>query len=157
ALLCVLIHAPLAAQAAAWSEAAAPRDDHAMAFDSQRGRTVLFGGFGNSGLAADTWEWNGSSWSQVATTGPPARAWHAMPYASQRRRTVLFGGGLAGLPSTRLGDTWEWDGSAWTQVATTGPAGRSACAMAFDSQRGRTVLFGGSNNGSAFNDTWEWD
>src|SRR5688572_22942204 len=38
----------------------APRSAHAMAFDSQRQRTVLFGG-GNG--RADLWEFDGANWS----------------------------------------------------------------------------------------------
>ena len=41
-----------------------------------------------------------------------------------------------------LGDTWEWIGTAWTQVATVGPAARTRHAMAYDSDRGVTVFFG---------------
>ena len=53
-------------------------------------------------------------------------------------------------------DTWTWDGQAWTQVADTGPTPRRLHAMAFDSARQRTVLFGGDVGGIT-NDTWEWD
>jgi len=123
-----------------------------MAFDSQRGRTVLFGGKDDSSPFGDTWEWDGSTWTQVATTGPSPRFAHAIVYDSQRARTVLFGGYFI------LGDTWEWNGSIWTQVATTGPLGRHSHAMAYDSRRGRTVLFGGAYySGIILADTWEWN
>jgi hypothetical protein len=37
-----------------------PREGHVMAFDSSRGRTVLFGGLGpGDALLGDTWEWGG--------------------------------------------------------------------------------------------------
>jgi hypothetical protein len=129
------------------------RYDHAMAYDSARGRVVLFGGYNGSIYVGDTWEWNGSAWTQVATTGPSARGAHAMAYDSARGRVVLFGGYEAGLS---VGDTWEWDGNAWTQVATKGPNARGAHAMAYDSARGRVVLFGGYNGSYRFSDTWEW-
>jgi hypothetical protein len=76
-----------------------------------------------------------------------------MTYDSVRQRVVLFGG--LGGGSSRLNDTWEWDGQAWTQVADTGPAPRSGYAMTYDSRRQRVVLFGGLA-GTALNDTWEW-
>ena len=76
-----------------------------------------------------------------------------MAFDGTRRRTVLFGGrNHTGL----LGDTWEWDGENWTQVADSGPARRHGHAMAFDPNRQRIVLFGGDANGR-LNDTWEWD
>jgi hypothetical protein len=42
-------------------------------------------------------------------------------------------------------------------MADTGPAARSFHAMAYDSDRSRTVLFGGQVTGEFLNDTWEWD
>ena len=126
-----------------------------MAYDSQRGVTVLFGGY-SFGFHNDTWEWDGSSWTQVATTGPWARRDHAMAYDSLRGVTVLFGGQDSNF--NRLGDTWEWDGTTWTQVANTtaGPSPRRGHAMAYDSQRGRIVLFGGDDANGSSSQTWEW-
>ena len=49
-----------------------------MAYDSKRGRTVLFGGSAGNVNLNDTWEWDGQDWTQVADTGPPARGGHAM-------------------------------------------------------------------------------
>ena len=130
------------------------RSDHAMAYDSQRGVTVLFGG-DDFTLLGDTFEWDGSTWAQASSSGPAVRAGHAMAYDSQRGATVLFGGGSA---SGRLGDTWEWDGSNWTQRATTGPSARAGHAMAYDRQRGVTVMFGGYASIGGFSDeTWEWN
>jgi hypothetical protein len=76
-----------------------------------------------------------------------------MTFDSQRRRVVLFGG----FASTYLGDTWEWDGIAWTQAAIAGPSVRAGHAMVYDSQRGRTVLFGGLDSSAFLGDTWEWN
>src|SRR5262245_66639107 len=99
-----------------------------MAYDSQRGRTVLFGGEG-PGYGVDTWEWDGTNWIQHFTSGfPPARDRHAMAYDSQRHRVVLFGGFQAGVGY--LGDTWEWDGTTWRQLAA-GPPARRWDPMAF--------------------------
>jgi len=45
-----------------------------MTFDSKRGRTVLFGGVGAGGaLFGDTWEWDGSFWTQMDNIGPAPR------------------------------------------------------------------------------------
>jgi hypothetical protein len=54
-------------------------------------------------------------------------------------------------------DTWEYDGNAWTNRASTGPQIRTGQGMAYDSGRGVTVLFGGDNGTTYFDDTWEWD
>jgi hypothetical protein len=131
------------------------RSSHALAFDSVRGRVVLFGGFGSTFLA-DTWEWDGTQWSLRATAGPGARAGHAMAFDPVRRRVVLFGG------TGTSADTWEWDGVTWTQhPSLDGPVARSGPAMAFDVVRQRVVLFGGTSgmaHGQIWHaDTWEWD
>ncbi len=136
------------------------RTQHVMAYDSMRGQTVLFGGKLNAGggLTNDTWEWDGGNWTQVHDVGPPARIGHAMAFDSARGRTVCFGG-LANEQDTgsTFNDTWEWDGTDWTEMANTGPGGRSFHTMAYDSTRGRTVLFGGQVPGAFLGDTWEWD
>jgi len=72
-----------------------------MAYDSGRGRTVLFGG---TGAGADTWEWDGENWTQMADLGPPARSDAAMAYDTHRNQTALFGG------SNGMADTWGWMG-----------------------------------------------
>jgi hypothetical protein len=143
-----------------------PRFGHGMAYDSQRDVTVLFGGRFSEGAPTsavdyrDTWEWDGSSWTQVATTGPSARSFHGMAYDWRRGVTVLFGGQhFDGGSATYYGDTWEWDGSSWTRVATTGPGLRTPSAgMAYDGGRRVTVLFGDLDEDMNFlGDTWEWD
>lgn len=144
----------------AWSPVAAngppARYYHAMAYDSQRGRTVLFGGSGAFGNFGDTWEWNGISWTQlVPTASPSGRSFHAMAYDGVRQRVVLFGGSANG---THFADTWEWDGSTWTQrTPTSSPVARFAHAMAYDSVRQRVVVFGGEDGINRLGDTWEWD
>jgi hypothetical protein len=83
-----------------------------MAYDSSRGRTVLFAGLGNLGSRLnDTWEWDGENWTQVADTGgPPGPVYeHPMVYDAQRNKTVLYFG-FGGLNGTSVGyfaDTWE--------------------------------------------------
>ena len=129
-----------------------PRWSHSLTYDSQRGRTVLFGGTGSG--SAQTWEWDGASWTLAAQSGPSPRYAAAMAYDSRRGKTVLFGGS-SGV-GVDLADTWEWDGSSWTQASVPGPSPRSYHAMAFDAQRGRVVLFGGGPF-TPLGDTWEWD
>jgi hypothetical protein len=129
---------------------------HSMAYDSARGRVVLFGGTGSNGLMADTWEWDGASWTQIPAEGPAPRAFAAMAYDSRIGRVVMYGGngGAAGI----LSDTWLWDGARW-QLSNAKPAGpRQGHAMAYDNVRQVTVLYGGvSADGAELDDTWEFD
>jgi hypothetical protein len=137
------------------------RGAHAITYDSDQKRVVLFGGSAaGDTLRADTWEWDGADWTQVADTGPDARSGHALAYDADRKRTVLFGGSATG--DTLRADTWEWDGADWTQVADTGPGPSFASAMAFEG--GAPLLFGGVNSPTAgvaaevlSKLSWQWD
>lgn len=138
------------------------RSGASMSFDSTRNVMVLFGGFTTTYLG-DTWEWDGTTWTQRAVTGPAARTGHALGYDSVNGKTVLYGG-LRGSPvnGTPLltNDTWTWDGTTWVQEAATGPKALQFGALAFDSSRGVSVLFGGAtatNGATRTNETWEWN
>ena len=137
---------------------------------------MLFGGVAGSTVLADTWEWDGSQWTQMADTGPSSRQGHDMTFDSKIKRVVLFGG--MNQNNQAFGDTWSWDGTEWTQEQDTGPSARANHKLAYDAVRDRTVLFGGStiqsyqvDTGSFWtghhyethysyyflNDTWEWN
>jgi hypothetical protein len=70
-------------------------------------------------------------------------------------RLVLFGGVT---PLGRyLGDTWTYDGVAWTRhEPMVAPSPRAGYALAYDAARRETLLFGGSD-GDLLRDTWTWD
>lgn len=91
-----------------------------------------------------------------AAVAPPAREDHAMTTDPARGEVLLFGG--RAVDGNLLGDTWTWDGTAWTRRTVTGPPVRRAAALAFHAPSGRAVLFGGyDTRGTALADTWEWD
>ena len=148
-------------QAQVWRQVSTPsppiRYGSAMAYDSDRKMAVMFGGYYSYDSTeknyGDTWEWNGSMWTEASKTGPTPRRDHAMAYDSARKKVVLFGGYNG---SSYYGDTWEWDGSSWTSVSTTGPDPRAKHAMAYDAARGEVILFGGETP-SHENDTWAWN
>jgi hypothetical protein len=95
-------------------------------------------------------------WTQKQDEGPSPRAFPAMAYDSGRGRTVLFGGSSIIEAGTLSGDTWEWDGANWTQMADSGPSPRTQSVMAYDAQRAQTVLFSGLGVVEG-QDTWGWD
>lgn len=116
---------------------------------------ILFGGMiPPFTLVADTWRWNGSSWSFVLPNNfPPARNRHRMVYDGQR--VLLFGGNGAFGP---MDDLWAFDGVDWTQLTTAvSPPARRDHGFAFDAQRQRAVVFGGDSSANWLSDTWEWD
>jgi formylglycine-generating enzyme required for sulfatase activity len=137
---------------------------HGLVHDTRRGRLVLFGGFqprsGNPNPDArglgDTWEFDGSTWTLAATSGPSPRGEFGMAYDPRLRRTILFGG--VGTGPIYHDDTWEWDGVRWTQLSTpVGPSARRGAAMASDLERGCVVLFGGGAPSRQYGDTWTFD
>src|SRR5262249_14972292 len=104
---------------------------HAMAYDAQRGKIVLFGGSNGTGgitgklTLSDTWEWDGTGWTLAQPlTAPAPRDSHAMAWDRMRSRVVLFGG-LLGAAATPNAETWEWDGAAWSlRASVTSPGAR---------------------------------
>ena len=107
----VLVAEPARGQSIAWTQhlvsGPSPRYGHAMAYDSARGVTVLFGGTTGGN---ETWEWNGAAWTQRFVSGPSPRQGHMMSFDTARGVIVLFGG----YPGVTNHETWEWNGSAWT-------------------------------------------
>jgi hypothetical protein len=93
---------------------------------------------------------------------PDARGGTAMAWDAEREVAVLFGGnGSPGAFDLR-GDTWTWDGAAWTEADDAGPPPRAEHAMAFHDGAGHVVLFGGAALDEAnvlltLGDTWTWD
>ncbi len=108
---------------------------------------------GNYTVGNDAWAWAGSWVRRVIDTRRPGHHQSAIAYDPLRDQVVTHGGlTMAGLD----GATAIWDG-AWQQLAATGPSGRFGAAALFMPARGRIVLFGGFDNSSALDDTWEWD
>ncbi len=95
-------------------------------------------------------------WKQLV---PAPRYNSAMVYDVARGVTVLFGGQITQYEGGVSGETWEWNGNSWTQRVVGGPSPRSGHAMAYDSVRGVTVLFGGDTGDNPFanGETWEWN
>ena len=137
--------------------APSPRFLYGMAYDSNRNVTVLFGGRDNSGANDETWEFDGVTWSQVATFNSPApREEMGMVFDASRNRTILFGGCDEGSASI-YGDTWEYNGNDWTEVTpANSPTARFRGIMEYDSNRSRTVYFGGFDGTQQRNETFEY-
>ena len=132
------------------------RSGAAMTYDSTRQRVVLFGGVSSSGLLNDTWEWNGTAWTQRSpATSPSARSDAEMTFDSGRNVAVLVGGTTAAGAAM---DTWEWNGTNWSlrSPATTPPV-RTGYDISYCAAGAKTFLFGGQTPFALLNDTWYWD
>ncbi len=136
-----------------WSMGAASGPGgYEIAYDEARHVTVLFAGGDQK-----THEWNGSTWTEVASGGPPSRGAGALVYDPIGQRCLLFGG-YSDQGARK--DLWSWNGSTWTHLSA-GPAdasGRGDFAMCFDRTRNRLVIHGGwPGGGSMQTDTLEWN
>lgn len=131
-----------------------PRSAHSMVYDSKRGRVLLFGGRQESSeirgkftLLNDLWAWQNGNWQQLETAGAPTiRQYTDLAYDRVRDRVVLFGGyryKADGKDIEPLYDTWEFDGTTWSEVQ--GPSAGPKVdkpLLAYDQARKETILVG---------------
>ena len=129
-----------------------------MAYDAGTGQIILYmAGFGQAGNApafeSITWAWNGSDWQQlvVGTAGTSPQAVGPMAYDQATGQLLLLS---APLSATGPGQTWTWNGTAWTVVGTT-PKNDEA-SMAYDASSGQMLLYAGAPFSGA-GSTWSWD
>ena len=99
---------------ATWTQRSTPsgpiaRSNVAMAYDPVRRETVLFGGKTGSGADAETWVWNGTTWTQRSVTGPSARFSAGAAWDPVRQRVVVFAGAIPGNGAAPRGPS----GPAW--------------------------------------------
>jgi hypothetical protein len=154
-----------------------PRMGHKMVYDASREKIVLFGGYyfaGKDIFFDETWEWDGFNWKKLdPETKPYSRYNHEMVYDSERGRVVMFGGVMPWYYGGTNNETWEWDGTDWRQIAGDSclggecyiceesdcPSPRYDFGMVYDSNRKKTILYGGtfSLESDPFDDAWEWD
>jgi hypothetical protein len=135
----------------------------AAVYHAGRGSVVFYGGIDRTaGVSAELWEYTSSKgWSQIpaSASSPGPRVGHGLAFDSKRAMVLLYGG-IAVNDGAPMDDLWEWDGSDWHQPSTLGtpPGPRRDLMMAYDSARGRTVLFGGrASNGALVDDVHEYD
>jgi hypothetical protein len=122
---------------------------------------MLFGGWTNGSVPLyDTWVWDGAVWTELH----PAKSPHAvliLGYDAKRQQVVGFGAPpvLGRFPVGTLGETWTWNGLAWSQVhPATNPTARAGATLTWDSKRERLIMVGGQVRANEFDqDVWAWD
>ena len=105
-----------------------------------------------------TWRWTGVSWSVVSRHSPPLNS-AAVAAATGAGGTVVFVD-FSGAAAGDAGETWTWDGRAWSAHPGAGPAvfDPLTAVMAGDPATGQVVLFQTVGPpGSAPGQTWTWD
>ncbi len=138
------------------------RSFHAMAYDVESDRVILFGGRTSlNNQLGDTWayDFDANEWTSMdPVAGPSPRAGHAMTYLPGLDRVLLYGGWLGSGPSY---ETWLYDYNTdtWTEVVpAASPTAYAAQAIAYDTGSGQAVLFGGAATGAGpTNETWVYN
>jgi hypothetical protein len=139
-----------------------PRFGHVMAYSSAIDRIIMHGGQANRAALGDTWVFNpySNEWNRT-NPGLPSlpRFSHAMVEDPKSGVLVTFGGcadwEYCGLPK----DVWVFASTtmAWERLDTTGnPEGRTELAMAYHSDVGKVVVYGG-RRGDPLGDLWFLD
>jgi len=129
-----------------------------LAKDSS-GKLLLFGGRDAGGYRNDFYTFTGTNWTLRTGTAPGVRAFASMA-TDASGQVILFGGydSTAGY----LGDTWKWNGSAWSQFSLLAqPSARKMASLSlFYHPNGGTAtglaLYGGRDGTGDMGDTWTW-
>ena len=162
---CAGIGAAPQGDGATWSQlrpsrSPAPRGSAAIAFDGKNGQLVLFGGRSGERVFNDTWTWDGGTWTEQHSAAAPPPRERAGFAADPSGRLILFGGyGPGSGANAQLGDTWSWDGHAWTeQHPTQSPPAGGDVRMFSVGSRG-VLLYGGVNwsTHELSASTWLWN
>jgi hypothetical protein len=126
-----------------------------MGWDPVRQRVVLFGGEGMNRTLNDTWEWDGTTWTDVTSVPSPSpRGFTDLVWHPPRRSHMVYAGS-SGLFAV-LDDTWERRGPDWAQQPIPAqPAARQGASSAPLADGSGIVVFGGGVANGVVNDLWQ--
>ncbi|MFX1398425.1 MAG: Kelch repeat-containing protein [Promethearchaeota archaeon] len=144
------------------------RYGHSMAYASKHQKIVMYGGYNGN---YQTWVYDvvANNWTNMnPLTRPNSDFLHAMTYDPINDKLILFGGYVENIYDPYSGEfteinsdeTWVYDVETnnWTNMnPITSPPERKEHAMVFDTKRGKSILFGGSNESIYYDDTWVYD
>jgi hypothetical protein len=143
------------------------RHHYAMSYDSFNEEVVMHGGYETGDGYDEIWWWDGTRWDlrnpsdPQGDGSPDGRKSHAMAYDEAREELILLGGtGTYDNYTTWAfsANSWENRGPAEEATEPVSPAQLKWHAGAYDPQRQRTVLFGGTQDlTDEQDDTWEFD
>lgn len=154
------------ATAGQWSPTVAgtlsEREDPAVAADPKTGSLVLFGGDNSNNVQADTWLFDGKTWTRAHPAHVPGgRTGASLAYFPPTGTDLLFGGDSHNTAVGDYGSTWSWNGTDWSLLVPTGspsaPPARLDASMAYDPDNRTLIMFGGQAPDGVLDDTWSWN
>jgi hypothetical protein len=123
-------------------------NEAAMVYESRSGKTLVIGGVCSitTPSSDQTWEWDGTNWTEVDVTNDPSRAsGYALAYDSLRNEVIIFGGTTIFAQAPRS-TTMKYSDLVWRFVFTFArPSPRSLASFTSDSKNGNVWMFGGLN------------
>jgi len=139
----------------------------ALAYDAATDTLYVAGGGLNANAlrpepAADLWSFDGTTWTEIPTSGdaPSSRLFEAWAHDPSRGSLISFGGQVGDFFSPAFSDMHALDlaTGTWTQLDTgTGPEGRFNAMLEYDADNDRYLMFGGHADPGVTNDLWAWD
>ena len=137
-----------------------PRYFHGMAYDRDRDRVILYGGYNyledgrTFRVLNDTWEFDGDNWTRVNENGPVITK-PLIVFDAARHQTIMLG---TDAESKAAMYRWNADASRWDTVTGTLPPCVNEGQLVYQTHNQRPLLAGGVCGGSIIGDeTFEWD
>jgi hypothetical protein len=119
----------------------------AFAYDPDTRTVLLFGGIDVSEQFGDTWEWNGTAWTQLHPDKAPAPGAAVMGYDSATHQMVLIASN---------GTTWQWTGHTWSQITIASPPLGSYAGLVYDAVHQYLLLWEGNGGIEQGSQTWSY-
>ena len=124
-----------------------------VTYVSALGKIIMLAG-GPGGPGAETWSWDGASWSQVPTVHRPLTVGCCPVYVDATRQLVALG--YAGNGWGGINRTWIFDGSDWQLSPVFTQNGMEIATVADPGGVG-VLLLVGNRPGASPLETWRWD
>ncbi len=148
-----------------------PRSDAAIVYDEANGIIVLYDGYcEDNSHPQDTWvyDFEEGNWIPMSPGESPLPQYgHHMIYDSFNEAVVMYGGHWSITENGRMVShgysdgvwTYNYPSDSWTKVDTADSLPKRYWhTLAYDEDRGKMVVFGGSGeNNAVLDDTWLFD
>ena len=136
------------------------RNYHAMAYDSDSDRVIMWGGHTRPHKASVwSYDYNTDTWEELETSGAPEVGnYSSMVYVPETGKMVLFGG--VDGDEVAHNDTWayNYENNTWHKDYKTPVDARGWQAMTYITGANRIIIFGGGPDRNHYTDElWVYD